>query len=98
MQLAGKELWVATPGGGGGGYLTRFWRGMCDRGFKNIPVPYTNFAKCIPDFISIFQQRTLDFIPIFCKCIPDPIPIDDYTKDGGEKLFTKMHCVLIANP
>ena len=24
--------------------------------------------------------------------------IDDYAKDGGEELFTKMHCVLIANP
>ena len=24
--------------------------------------------------------------------------IDDYVKDGGGKLFTKMHCVLIANP
>ena len=21
-------------------------------------------------------------------------PIDDYAKDGGEELFTKMHCVL----
>ena len=24
--------------------------------------------------------------------------IDDYAKDGGEELFTKMHCVLITNP
>ena len=24
--------------------------------------------------------------------------IDDYAKDGGEELFTKMHCVLIPNP
>ena len=24
--------------------------------------------------------------------------IDDYAKDGGEELFTKMHCVLTANP
>ena len=23
--------------------------------------------------------------------------IDDYEKDGGEELFTKMHCVLITN-
>ena len=29
----------------GGGYLTRFWAGTCHRGFKHIPVPYTNFAK-----------------------------------------------------
>ena len=25
------------------------------------------------------------------------IPIDDYAKDGGEELFTKMHCVRITN-
>ena len=24
--------------------------------------------------------------------------IDDYAKDGGKELFTKMHCVLITNP
>ena len=24
--------------------------------------------------------------------------IDDYAKDGGEELFTEMHCVLITNP
>ena len=24
--------------------------------------------------------------------------IDDYAKDCGEELFTKMHCVLITNP
>ena len=24
--------------------------------------------------------------------------VDDYAKDGGEELFTKMHCVLITNP
>ena len=24
--------------------------------------------------------------------------IDDYAKDGGEELFTKMHCVLTTNP
>ena len=29
----------------GGGYLTRFWTGTCHRGFKHIPVPYTNFSK-----------------------------------------------------
>ena len=28
-----------------GVHLTRFWSGMCHRGFKNIPVPYTNFSK-----------------------------------------------------
>ena len=27
-----------------------------------------------------------------------PVGIDDYAKDGGEELFTMMHCVLIANP
>ena len=26
------------------------------------------------------------------------ILIDEYAKDGGEELFTKMHCVLISNP
>ena len=26
------------------------------------------------------------------------LPIDDYAKDGGKELFTKMHCVLITNP
>ena len=31
--------------GPGGGYLNRFWSGTCHRSFKNIPVPYTNFAK-----------------------------------------------------
>ena len=25
------------------------------------------------------------------------VAIDDYAKDGGEELFTKMHCVLITN-
>ena len=34
----------AADAPGGGGYLTRFWTGMCHRGFKNIPVPYTNFS------------------------------------------------------
>ena len=24
--------------------------------------------------------------------------IDDYAKDGGKELFTKMHCALITNP
>ena len=24
--------------------------------------------------------------------------IDDYAKDGGKELFTKMHCVRIENP
>ena len=24
--------------------------------------------------------------------------IDDYAKDGGEELFTKMHCLRIMNP
>ena len=24
--------------------------------------------------------------------------IDDYAKDGGEDLFTKIHCVLVTNP
>ena len=24
--------------------------------------------------------------------------IHDYAKDGGEELFTKMHCVRITNP
>ena len=26
------------------------------------------------------------------------VSIDDYAKDGGEELFTKMHCVLFMNP
>ena len=26
------------------------------------------------------------------------ISIDDYAKDGGEELFTKIHCVLFPNP
>ena len=25
--------------------MTRFWTGTCRRGFKHIPVPYTNFSK-----------------------------------------------------
>ena len=25
-------------------------------------------------------------------------PIDDYAKDGGEELFTNMHCVRNTNP
>ena len=32
-------------GPGGGVHLTRFWSGTCHRGFKNIPIPYTNFLK-----------------------------------------------------
>ena len=28
-----------------GVHLTRFWSGTCHRGFKNIPVPYTNVSK-----------------------------------------------------
>ena len=38
---------LRAPGGafGGGGYLTSFWTGTCHRGFKNIPVPYTNYSK-----------------------------------------------------
>ena len=24
--------------------------------------------------------------------------MDDYTEDGGEELFSKMHCILITNP
>ena len=23
--------------------------------------------------------------------------IDDYAKDGGDELFTKMHCILLSN-
>ena len=26
------------------------------------------------------------------------VTIDDYAKDGGEELFTKINCVLITNP
>ena len=26
------------------------------------------------------------------------VSIDDYAKDGGEELLTKIHCVLITNP
>ena len=26
------------------------------------------------------------------------LAIDDYAKDGGKELLTKMHCVLIKNP
>ena len=26
-----------------------------------------------------------------------PSAIDDYAKDGGEELFTKMHCILGSN-
>ena len=44
------------------------------------PVPYTNFSKCIPDFIPIFQKYIPDFIPIFRKCIPDTTPIVKITK------------------
>ena len=29
---------------------------------------------------------------LFCRIAKRSI--DDYAKDGGEKLFTKMHCVL----
>ena len=25
--------------------MTRFWTGKCHRGFKHLPVPYTNFSK-----------------------------------------------------
>ena len=34
----------------------------------------------------------------FASSRPTVFRIDDYAKDGGEELFTKMHCVLIANP
>ena len=37
-----SKTWCRTRGGG---YLTRFWTGTCHRGFKHIPVPYTNFSK-----------------------------------------------------
>ena len=34
-----------TNPGPRGGNLTRFLTGTCHRGFKHIPVPYTNFSK-----------------------------------------------------
>ena len=63
-----------TPGGGG--YLTSFCTGTCHRGFKNIPVPYTNFSKMYTRLYTNFSKiYTRDFIPIFRKCIPDPLQI-----------------------
>ena len=38
------------------------------------------------------------YIVIFHGIYLNVSPIDDYAKDGGEELFTKMHCVLITNP
>ena len=40
----------------GGGYLTRFWTGTCHRGFKNIPVPYTNFSKMYTRLYTKFSK------------------------------------------
>ena len=47
-----------------GVHLTRFWSGTCHRGFKNIPVPYTNFLKTYtrPELIPIFRQSISDLI------------------------------------
>ena len=43
-------------GKGPGGYLTSFWTGTCHRGFKNIPVPYTNFSKMYTQLYTNFSK------------------------------------------
>ena len=45
---------------------------------------------CAP--LMLLQCRSCVF------CFPVLGSIDDYAKDGGEELFTMMHCVLIRNP
>ena len=42
VLFAKDPFWKETSRGV---HLTRFWSGTCHRGFKNIPVPYTNFSK-----------------------------------------------------
>ena len=51
-------LWKKTRirPGGGGGTLTRFSTGSCHRGFKNIPVPYTNFSKLYTRLYTNFSK------------------------------------------
>ena len=65
--------------------------------------------KCIHfdsiDLLAILR-KSLDralFLDIFIhevrsSGVRTSIRIDDYAKDGGEELFTKMHCVRITNP
>ena len=43
----------------------------------------------------IFWHQILQELNIFVGSLE---AIDDYAKDGGKELFTKMHCVLITNP
>ena len=53
MFLNSTNNKTQTPGGG---YLTRFWTGTCHRGFKNIPVPYTNFSKMYTRLYTNFSK------------------------------------------
>ena len=54
--------------------------------------PLTNDVKST-ESVAAFKKEMNICDGSNCLCT-----IDDYAKDGGEELFTKMYCVLIANP
>ena len=44
-----------------------------------------------------FREAHIEFhwmVEMSHHCRRDALSIDDYAKDGGKELFTKMHCVL----
>ena len=50
-----------------------------------------NLSWCFHSFLYMFERGFLQKISYFEG---KEWPIDDYAKDGGEELFTEMHCVL----
>ena len=62
LRFHSGAMWTQARGV----HLTRFWSGTCHRGFKNIPVPYTNFLKKYTRSLYQFFEKvypTLYFIP-----------------------------------
>ena len=53
---------------------------------------------CLEKVSSLVQFLQLKVRSVFlCWVLSLQLRIDDYAKDGGKELFTKMHCVLITN-
>ena len=65
------------------------------------PVDITKSEDRCPSFLDLLKSKNSTRSPHLengvdrFNCVAT---IDDYAKDGGEELFTKMHCVLITNP
>ena len=60
---------------------------------------YTHLFKDLKDLSATFLAWMDQYLIYFYSkgSIEWHLEIDDYAKDGGEELFTKMHCVRIRN-